>query len=53
MMEYNMKKLKFATLLVVTAITLGGCAASSTSPVGVNCIPGTPFQDLPLGCLGH
>jgi hypothetical protein len=52
MMGYNMKKLKLAAVLVIAVITLGGCAARSTSPVGINCIPGTPFQDLPLGCIG-
>lgn len=48
-----MKKMKLAVLLTVAALTLSGCLASSTSPVGVNCVQGTPFQDLPLGCIGH
>ena len=47
-----MKKKKFLAMLAIAVMALGGCAANSTSPVGINCIPGTPFQDLPVGCVG-
>ena len=46
-----MKKIQILAVLAVTAVALSGCL--STSPVGVNCVQGTPFQDLPLGCIGH
>ena len=47
----DMKKIQILAVLAVTAVALSGCL--STSPVGVNCVQGTPFQDLPLGCIGH
>lgn len=35
-------------------ITLGGCLASTTSPVGINCdySQGKPFWELPVDCQG-
>ena len=47
-----MKKQLLVLLAVMLTFLLSGCLASSTSPVGVNCIPGTPFQDMPLACIG-
>lgn len=47
----HMKKIQILAVLTITAVALSGCL--STSPVGVNCVQGTPFQDLPLGCIGH
>lgn len=45
-------------LLILTAslfaLTLGGCLASTTSPVGVNCdyTQGKALWELPLDCQG-
>ena len=47
----HMKKIQILAVLAITALALCGCL--STSPVGVNCVQGTPFQDLPLACIGH
>ena len=49
----NMIKIKQLVVVVLAALALNGCLASSTSPIGVNCIPGTPFEDLPLACMGR
>jgi predicted small secreted protein len=46
-----MQKIQILAVLVITAVTLSGCL--STSPVGVNCVQGTPFLDLPIACIGH
>jgi len=47
-----MKKLfSFAASLMI-AMLLTGCLASSYSPVGVNCVPGTPFLEMPVACIG-
>jgi hypothetical protein len=49
-----MKKL-FSTLsLILLALTLGGCLASTTSPDGVNCNydQGKPLWEMPLDCQG-
>jgi PBP1b-binding outer membrane lipoprotein LpoB len=48
----NMKQMKLLALVTLITLALNGCMASSTSPKGINCIPGTPFQDLPEGCIG-
>ena len=47
-----MKKLISLIVSLLLTLLLTGCLASSTSPVGVNCIPGTPFADLPVACIG-
>ncbi len=47
-----MKKILIVAVLAISTIALGGCLARSTSPLGVNCIQGTPFQDLPVACIG-
>jgi hypothetical protein len=48
----HMKKQILILMAVMLTFLLSGCLASSTSPVGVNCIPGTPFQDMPVACIG-
>jgi len=48
----HMKKPILILMAVMMTFLLSGCLASSTSPVGVNCIPGTPFQDMPVACIG-
>jgi hypothetical protein len=47
-----MSKQLLIFLTVLLTFFLNGCLLSSTSPVGVNCIPGTPFQDMPVACIG-
>jgi len=47
-----MKKQFLILTAVMLTFLLSGCLASSTSPVGVNCIPGTPFYDMPVACIG-
>lgn len=47
-----MKKQLLAIVATSLTLLLNGCLLSSTSPVGVNCIPGTPFQDMPVACIG-
>ncbi len=47
-----MKKLLSLASALMLVLLLTGCLASSTSPVGVNCIPGTPFADMPVACIG-
>ena len=46
--------MKQAFLLIVAAIALAlmGCAASSTSPDGVNCSPKTSWQNENPDCVG-
>lgn len=46
-----MQKIQILAILIISAIALSGCL--STSPVGVNCVQGAPFQDLPIACIGH
>ena len=45
-------KIKLIAFMTIVALMLSGCLASSTSTKGVNCIQGTPFQDLPVACIG-
>jgi hypothetical protein len=47
-----MKKQLRLLMAVMLAFLLNACLLSSTSPVGVNCIPGTPFQVMPVACIG-
>lgn len=47
-----MKKQLLILMTLMLTFLLNGCLLSSTSPVGVNCIPGTPFQDMPVACIG-
>jgi PBP1b-binding outer membrane lipoprotein LpoB len=47
-----MKKLLSLAASLFLALLLTGCLASSYSPVGVNCVPGTPFLDMPVACIG-
>lgn len=47
-----MKKQLLTIMVLSLTFLLNGCLLSSTSPVGVNCIPGTPFQDMPVACIG-
>jgi predicted small secreted protein len=45
-----MKKIFITASFTLVAFTLSGCL--STSPVGVNCVQGTPFAQLPVACIG-
>ncbi len=45
-----MKKTLILAVLAITTIALSGCL--STSPVGVNCVQGTPFLQMPVACIG-
>jgi PBP1b-binding outer membrane lipoprotein LpoB len=45
-----MKKIRILALLAITIVALSGCL--STSPVGVNCVQGTPFLEMPVACIG-
>jgi hypothetical protein len=45
-----MKKIRILAVLAITAVALSGCL--STSPVGVNCVQGTPFLQMPVACIG-
>jgi hypothetical protein len=51
-LDEMMNKTKLIALLAIATLSLSGCLASSTSTKGVNCIQGTPFQDLPVACIG-
>ncbi|QWE00417.1 hypothetical protein FD967_10395 [Polynucleobacter sp. JS-Mosq-20-D10] len=50
-----MKRLVKLTTVMLLVVFLGGCLASSSSPVGVSCNYGTgkPFWDLPIECQGR
>jgi hypothetical protein len=48
----DMKKRPLLLITLLLTLLLSGCLARSYSPVGVNCIPGTPFQDMPVACIG-
>lgn len=50
-----MKKLFSAAAMFIFSLILTGCAASSTSSVGVNCdySQGKPLWELPLVCQGR
>ena len=49
-----MKKILYLMCAAYFALALGGCAASSTSPTGVNCnfSQERPLTDMPLDCQG-
>ncbi|QWD74236.1 hypothetical protein FD961_09270 [Polynucleobacter sp. TSB-Sco08W16] len=50
-----MKTLLFICLSAFVAATLGGCLASTISPVGINCdfSQGKPLWEMPLACQGR
>jgi hypothetical protein len=50
-----MKKLFLAVIVSFSTLVLGACAASSTSPIGVNCnySQGKPLWELPVDCQGR
>lgn len=50
-----MKKLFLAVTVGLVALGLSACAASSTSPVGINCdySQGKPLWELPVDCQGR
>jgi hypothetical protein len=50
----KMKKLFTLATTALFCVCLTGCAASSTSPIGVNCnfSQGLAEWDLPLACQG-
>ena len=50
-----MKKLLLTITTTLFALTLVGCLASTTSPVGVNCdySQGKPLWEMPLDCQGR
>ena len=50
-----MKKLFLAVIVSLATLVLGACAASSTSPIGVNCnySQGKPLWELPVDCQGR
>lgn len=51
----QIKKLLNILAIIVSALSLGGCLASTTSPVGVNCdfSKEKPLRDMPLDCQGR
>jgi hypothetical protein len=50
-----MKKWFTLAITALFCVSLTGCAASSTSPIGVNCnfSQGLAERDLPLACQGR
>jgi hypothetical protein len=50
-----MNKILNLIYFAIVAQAISGCAASSTSPVGVNCNyeQEKPFRDLPVDCQGR
>jgi hypothetical protein len=42
-------------LNMLLVLILGGCAASTTSPIGVNCdySQGKPLWEMPVDCQGR
>jgi hypothetical protein len=50
-----MKRLFDVFPMVLLTMVLGGCAASSTSPIGVNCDyrQEKPMMDMPVDCQGR
>lgn len=50
-----MKQKSKAFLVVLATLFLGACAASSTSPIGVNCDYNQllPNWEMPLACQGR
>ena len=50
-----MKKLIHPLSIALFAMVLGGCAASSSSPIGVNCDfrQEKPLMDMPVVCQGR
>jgi hypothetical protein len=51
-LDEMMNKIKLIALLATATLCLSGCLASSTSTKGVNCVQGTPFENLPVACIG-
>jgi len=51
----RMKKLLSIFPIILCALSLSGCLASTTSPVGVNCdfSKEKPLRDMPLDCQGR
>ncbi|OYY50465.1 MAG: hypothetical protein B7X83_03335 [Polynucleobacter sp. 17-46-58] len=51
----NVRPILSITLFAITAIVLGGCQASSTSPDGVSCDfrQEKPLWEMPLVCQGR
>jgi len=49
-----MKKLFCTSLVVISLVALGGCLASTTSPVGVNCDfrQQLPLWEMNQACVG-
>ena len=50
-----MKKLVATFAVILFALALSGCLASTYSPVGVNCdySQGKPLWEMPLDCQGR
>jgi hypothetical protein len=50
-----MKQKSKVLIVALTTLLLGACAASSTSPVGVNCNYNLelPMWEMPLACQGR
>jgi len=50
----SMKKLFCTSFVVLSIVTLGGCLASTTSPVGVNCnfSQQLPLWEMNQACVG-
>ncbi|MFZ4063294.1 MAG: hypothetical protein ACOYK2_08510 [Polynucleobacter sp.] len=50
-----MKKLLYTLAATLGILALGGCLASTTSPVGVNCdfSKELPLWEMPLVCQGR
>lgn len=50
----SMKKLFCTSLVVISLVALGGCLASTTSPVGVNCDfrQQLPLWEMNQACVG-
>ncbi|QWD91962.1 hypothetical protein [Polynucleobacter sp. MWH-Braz-FAM2G] len=51
----RMEKLLSIISIIICALSLGGCLASTTSPVGINCdfSKEKPLRDMPLDCQGR
>lgn len=50
-----MKRLFLIMSVTLLSLVLGGCLASTQSPVGVNCdySQGKPLWEMPLDCQGR
>lgn len=51
----RMEKLLSIISIIICALSLSGCLASTTSPVGINCdfSKEKPLRDMPLDCQGR